>query len=177
LSILQREREREREKCGLPIGNLTSQIFANIYLNELDQFIKHKLKIRHYARYTDDFIVVDGDQEYLSSLIPKIENFLERELALKLHPHKVSIRKFSYGIDFLGYVIFPKYRLLRTKTKRRIFKKLRQRIKEYQSDQITKETLNQSLQSYLGVLSHADTYKLTNELKNMYWFEGGGGDE
>ncbi len=173
-----RERERERPRsCGLPIGNLTSQLFANIYLNELDQFVKHNLKVRHYARYTDDFLIASNSKEYLSSLIPRIDTFLRKELALELHPQKVSIRKFRQGADFLGYVIFPKYRLLRTKTKRRIFKKLGERLEEYKAGRITKQTLNQSLQSYLGVLSHSNSYKLTNDLKNIYFFEGGVADE
>jgi len=158
------------ERKGLPLGNLTSQLFANIYLNEFDQFIKHKLKIKHYVRYTDDFVIVDGNKLYLESIIASIRSFLLDKLALELHPKKVTIRKSQQGIDFLGYVVLPHHRLLRTKTKKRIFRKLEKRIREYKSGVIGKQTLEQSLQSYLGVLSHANTYKLEQKLKNQFWF-------
>ena len=155
---------------GLPIGNLTSQLFANIYLNEFDQFIKTELKIKHYFRYTDDFVIVSSSKNYLLGLIPQITSFLSEKLNLKLHPKKIVIRKFHQGIDFLGYVILPHYCLLRPKTKKRIFKKLKTRINEYKNGLINKQTLEQSLQSYLGVLSHANTYKLSQRLLNQYWF-------
>lgn len=139
-------------------------------MNEFDQFVKHKLKVKHYARYTDDFVIVSDDQGYLQELIPKIQSYLESNLKLKLHPSKVSIRKVQRGIDFLGYVVFPNHRLLRTKTKRRIFTKLRKRVAEFRTGLISKYTLDQSLNSYLGVLSHADSYELKQELLNQYWF-------
>lgn len=155
---------------GLPIGNLTSQLFANIYLNEFDQFIGHKLKVKQYIRYTDDFVVVAEEKLYLKSLVVPIRSFLSENLALELHPKKVSIRELHQGIDFLGYVVFPHHRILRTKTRQRIFRKLKKRVEEYKNGIITKQTLEQSLQSYFGVLSHADTHKLGNELKNQFWF-------
>jgi hypothetical protein len=157
-------------KKGLPIGNLTSQLFANIYLNEFDQFIKQDLRIKNYIRYTDDFVVISNDKNYLEKLIPQIRDFLSEELHLELHPKKVSIRKFNQGIDFLGYIALPHYRVLRTKTKNRIFKKFKRRIFEYKAVIITEQTLNQSLQSYIGVLSHANTYTVSNDLKNQLWF-------
>ncbi|KKT57173.1 MAG: Retron-type reverse transcriptase [Candidatus Giovannonibacteria bacterium GW2011_GWC2_44_9] len=136
---------REREsKCGLPIGNLTSQLFANIYLNEFDQFIKHKLKIKYYFRYTDDFIILSRRENYLKLLLPIIKSFLKERLKLQLHPNKVFIRKLSQGIDFLGYVVLPYHRVLRTTTKRRMFKKINAK----------------NLQSYLGILKHCMGYKL-----------------
>lgn len=158
------------EQKGLPIGNLTSQLFANIYLNEFDQFIKHTLKIKHYVRYTDDFVIVSGDKNFLEKIIHPIDYFLIEKLMLNLHPNKVTIRKSSQGTDFLGYILFPHHRLLRTKTKQRIFKKLEKRIQEYKNGIISKQTLEQCLRSYLGVLSHADTYKLEQKLKNQFWF-------
>src|SRR3989344_4649393 len=102
---------------GLPLGNITSQLFANIYLNELDQFVKHKLKIKYYIRYCDDFVILGDDKKYLEKLIPGINNFLKEKLKLFLHSDKISIRKYHQGIDFLGYITFPHYRILRTKTK------------------------------------------------------------
>jgi len=158
------------EQKGLPIGNLTSQLFANIYLNEFDQFIKHKLRIKYYIRYTDDFVIVAGDKSYLKNLIIPIRSFLSDKLALELHPKKITIRKFHQGVDFLGYILLPHYRLVRTKTKQRIFRKLKERVRECNNGMISKQTLEQSLQSYLGVLSHANTYNFGQELKNQFWF-------
>lgn len=158
------------ERKGLPIGNLTSQLFANIYLNEFDQFVKHKLKIKCYVRYIDDFVIVAEDKLYLKNLIVPIRSFLSDKLTLELHPKKITIREFHQGVDFLGYILLPHHRLLRTKTRQRIFKKLENRIKEYKNGTISEQTLEQSLQSYLGVLSHANTYRLEQELKNQFWF-------
>jgi len=155
---------------GLPIGNLTSQLFANIYLNEFDQFIKHELKIKNYIRYTDDFVIVSRDRQYLENLIVSIRKFLFDRLALELHPKKVTIKKFSQGVDFLGYIALPHYRLLRTKTKNRIFRKLKNLVFDYEVGIISKQAVEQSLQSYLGVMSHADAYKLGEELKNQFCF-------
>ena len=155
---------------GIPLGNLTSQIFANIYLNELDQFIKHQLKIKYYLRYTDDFVILSNNQEYLERIIPTINNFLSSRLKLTLHPNKVVIRKYRQGIDFLGYVSLPYWRVLRTKTKNRMFKKLKNKIGEFKQGRINEEKLNQSIQFYFGVLSHANTYKLSQNLKNQFQF-------
>lgn len=154
----------------MPIGNLTSQLFANIYLNEFDQFIKNELEVKYYTRYSDDFVIVADNEEYLYNLINAIDIFLKYKLKLKLHSKKVIVRKYHQGIDFLGYVLRPHYKLPRTKTKKRMFRKLRKRIDEYHGNIITQETLKQSLNSYLGVLSHANTYRLSEELKNQYWF-------
>lgn len=110
---------------GLPLGNITSQLFANIYLNELDQFIKHRLKVKYYIRYSDDFVILSGDKEYLEELIFKIGEFLKERLELSFHANKVIIRKYRQGIDFLGYVALSDYTALRTKTKKRMFKKIK----------------------------------------------------
>lgn len=142
--------ERISDK-GLPLGNVTSQIFANIYLNELDQFAKHILKARYYIRYCDDFIIIDRSKERLIEYIAKLSNFLKDKLSLELHPNKISIRKISQGIDFLGYVSLPHYCVLRTKTKRRMLKRI--------SDN--------NLQSYLGMLSHCKSFKLKNRISSM----------
>lgn len=158
------------ENKGVPIGNLTSQLFANIYMNEFDQFVKHQLSVKYYTRYTDDFVIISRDKSYLENLIPKISNFLEGKLALELHPNKVSIRKLHHGIDFLGYVVFLNYKLVRKQTRSRIFVKLRNKVNKYKGGEVDKENLKQSLNSYLGVLSHANTYKLSEKLKNQFWF-------
>ncbi len=158
------------DRRGIPIGNLTSQIFANIYMNEFDQFIKHNLKVEYYARYTDDFIIVSTDKAYLENLIAPIQDFLRTKLCLELHPKKVHITKHVRGIDFLGYVILPQHIKLRTKTKRKIPKKIQEMVSRYKQGRITELTLYSSLQSYLGVLSHANAYKLGQEIQNNFWF-------
>jgi hypothetical protein len=155
---------------GLPIGNLTSQLFANIYLNEFDHFIKHELKVKNYVRYTDDFVIVSDNKTLLKNFIEPIRQFLHDTLDLELHPKKVTIRKLQWGVDFLGYVVFPHHRLLRAKTKKRILRKFHKRVSEYKNGVITKQTLEQSLNSYLGVLSHANTHRFGDELKNQFWF-------
>lgn len=146
---------------GIPLGNLTSQIFANIYLNELDQFVKHTLKIKYYIRYADDFIILDSDRDVLYKYTSISALFLKNNLNLELHPKKIILRKLDWGIDFLGYIILPYYRLPRTRTKRRILKKLTSRLNS--------ENFNQSLQSYLGYLTHADSYIFASNLKNEIW--------
>ena len=145
---------------GIPLGNLTSQIFANIYLNELDQFIKHKLKIKYYLRYADDFLILDQDQAYLYRCIDTLKQFLKNNLKLELHPKKIILRKLSWGIDFCGYTVLPHYILPRTKTKRRIINKIG-------SEEVSK----QAYHSYLGYFSHADGHKIQEYLKNLYWFK------
>ena len=166
------ERERESKnapRIGIPIGNLTSQLFANIYMNEFDQFMKHDLRVKNYARYTDDFVIISEDLDYLKSLLPKVEFFLGEKLVLKLHPEKVIFRKFGQGVDFLGYVIMPHHKILRVRTKKRMLRKLGSKVKDYENNLLSKENLESSLHSYLGVLSHANGYILGQELKNWIY--------
>jgi RNA-directed DNA polymerase len=153
---------------GVPIGNLTSQLFANIYMNEFDQFMKHKLKVKHYARYTDDFVIVSRDKEYLEKLLTPIKDFLRDTLALELHPNKVEILPYRGGVDFLGHVIFPTHTLIRKRTKKRIIRKFEGKMKEYRQEKISKEKVSATLSSYLGVLSHANAFKLSTRLKNYF---------
>ena len=157
-------------KTGIPIGNLTSQLFANVYLNEFDQFIKQRLKIKHYIRYTDDFVIVSKSYKELEDYLELIRSFLKEKLHLHLHPHKVSVRKYKQGIDFLGYVLLPHHRVLRTKTKRRMYRRLRESVIMHKAGILTEERVESSLQSYLGVLCHADSHDEQEELLNRYWF-------
>jgi len=155
---------------GLPLGNITSQLFANIYLNELDKFIKHELKEKYYTRYCDDFTILNNKKEYLEELILQINNFLKKKLKLSLHSDKIEIRKYNQGIDFLGYVSFPYHRILRTKTKKRMFRKIEQKINELKQNKISDESFNQTIQSYLGILKHCESHKLKNEfLKKLIY--------
>ncbi len=141
-------------ETGLPLGNLTSQLLINIYMNESDQFVKRELKIRYYIRYADDFVILDPDKNYLKDLVSQISRYLEIILKLKLNPNKLSIKTYFSGVDFLGWVHFPNHRILRTTTKKRMFK----RIKQSHS--------TESLNSYLGLLKHGNTHKL---VKKVLW--------
>lgn len=109
---------------GLPLGNLTSQLFVNIYMNEFDQFMKHTLKAKYYIRYADDFVILSQDKSWLEELEFKIRDFLQKRLKLELHPDKVFIKTISSGVDFLGWIHFSDHRVLRTATERRMFNKL-----------------------------------------------------
>ncbi|MBI2007253.1 MAG: group II intron reverse transcriptase domain-containing protein [Candidatus Blackburnbacteria bacterium] len=158
------------KRKGIPLGNLTSQIFANIYLNEFDQFIKHKLKTRYYLRYADDFLILSPDKPELLQYIDILKSFLLDNLDLELHPKKIIARKYTQGIDFLGYVVFPYHCLPRTKIKRRILKRLKMKTAELKTGKISEESFNQTMQSYLGFLLHANSYNLAQKLKNQLWF-------
>jgi len=138
---------------GLPLGNLTSQLLVNIYMNEFDQYVKHKLKIKYYIRYADDFVVLSEDKKYLENVLKQMKEFLENNLKLTMHPNKVFIKTIFSGVDFLGWVHFPKHRVLRTSTKKRMFRNLENNQKP------------EVLASYLGMLSHGNGYKLKKILK------------
>lgn len=154
---------------GIPLGNVTSQLFANVYLHELDDFIKQDLKEKCYLRYCDDFIILSNDQTHLSCLISTIRAFLTEKLKLELHPRKLIIRKLNQGIDFVGYVLFEKHVLMRTRSKHRMRKRLKEAYENYLIGKLDVAALDQRLQSYLGILSHANQYTIIEGLKNAYW--------
>jgi RNA-directed DNA polymerase len=137
---------------GLPLGNLTSQLLVNIYMNEFDQFLKRELKVHYYVRYADDFVILHEDKNYLESLLPRISAFLEMRLKLSLHPDKVSIKTFASGVDFLGWIHFAKHRVLRTATKWRMTRNLEKTFSDA------------SLASYRGLLQHGNAYGLKKKL-------------
>jgi len=125
--------------------------------------------VKHYVRYTDDFVVVHHDREYLVRLKNNIEQFLNDKLKMQLHPYKVHIRKYRQGIDFLGYVVLPNYKIVRAKTRRRILRKLKLRTMQFKDGAISEEKLRQSLASYSGVLSHANSYVLRQKIEHFLW--------
>lgn len=124
---------------------------VNVYMNEFDQFVKRKLKAKYYVRYCDDFVIVSENRNDLKKLVPIISEFLETRLKLSLNPKKVSIKTFSSGVDFLGWVNFPHHRVLRTATKRRMKRRL--------NTNSSAETIS----SYLGLLSHGNAHKLSTK--------------
>ncbi len=140
---------------GLPLGNLTSQLLVNIYMNEFDQFVKHKLKAKYYIRYADDFVIMHHNKGVLIEVLPKVHGFLDEKLKLSLHPNKIFLKTAASGVDFLGWVHFPHHRVLRTATKKRMFKG----IKDSQENP-------EVVQSYLGLLSHGNSWKLRQKILN-----------
>lgn len=138
---------------GLPLGNLTSQLFVNIYMNEFDQFVKHKLQAQYYIRYADDFVILSHSKTELENLIGQIKKFLAEQLKLTLHPNKIILKSFASGVDFLGWVNFSHHRVLRTATKRRMLRRINK----------------SNLASYLGLIKHGNTTKIELQLRNLYW--------
>jgi retron-type reverse transcriptase len=134
---------------GLPLGNLTSQLLVNIYMNEFDQFVKRELKIKYYIRYADDFVFLSDHQDSLIALRPKLEKFLNEHLKLSLHPRKTFIKTLASGLDFLGWVQFTEHRVLRTTTKRRMLKRI-----EQNNEAATRA-------AYSALLKHGNAYKLS----------------
>ena len=165
---------------GLPIGNLTSQFFANIYLNELDQYVKHHLKCQFYMRYVDDFVLLHPDKKQLMEWFHLIQTFLKFHLRLELNEKRTKIQPISNGINFLGYIVRPDYIL----TRNRVVSNLKEKLHAYEKQLISKqpifikinyneqtvESLFSSLNSYLGHFKHADTHRLKKKLfKTHHW--------
>ncbi len=149
--------------CGLAIGNLSSQFFANVYLDALDQFVKHELKAQRYLRYVDDLVMVHRDREQLQAWHTGITQFLRSRLRLELKAD-VKLKPLSAGCDFLGYVIYPSHRVVR----RRVIGHLRQKLRTWpmrnQSRPAAQEKLRSVIASYAGHFSHASTWKVRRRI-------------
>lgn len=163
---------------GLPIGNLTSQIFANFYMNSFDHFIKHDLGIRYYGRYVDDFILVHSDKEHLKSLVPKIKGFLEKELRLTLHPNKIYLQHYTKGVKYLGTVIRPHRIYIANRTKGNFYHAVERFNFIASGHKPTKDEKGKflsSMNSYLGIMRYYKTYRLRRRLivKNLsgWWWK------
>jgi len=162
--------------CGLPIGNLSSQVFANFYLNALDHYVKHDLGIRYYGRYVDDFVLVHPDRAFLQSLIPKLGAFLKAHLQLTLHPKKIYLQHYSKGVRFLGTVIKPNRIYIGKRTQGNFYAAIRQEnaVAEAQKpDKTQRDAFLSRMNSYLGLLKHYQTYRLRQKMlqKHLspYW--------
>lgn len=141
-----------RPGIGLPLGNLTSQLFCNIYMNEFDRFAKHGLKAKYYIRYADDFVLLSEDKAWLENCIPRMRDFLKNNLGLHIHDDKLSIKTIASGIDFLGWVHFPVHRVLRRATRRRMMRNM------------AKNSSPASLASYRGLLRHGNGWKVARKM-------------
>lgn len=147
--------------CGLPIGNLTSQVFANFYLNSFDHFIKHDLKVRYYGRYVDDFVIIHNDRDYLKSIIPEIKRFLIDELFLTLHPDKIYLQHYSKGVKYLGAVIMPNRIYIANRTKGNFYNSIirhNQVAESHKPDRAELQQIQCSINSYLGIMLHYKSY-------------------
>lgn len=143
---------RRRLDMGLPLGNLTSQLLVNVYMNEFDQYVKHVLKTKYYIRYADDFVFLSHDRRVLEEMLPRANSYLRLRLNLNLHPDKVFIKTLASGVDFLGWIHFPDHRVLRTSTRRRMVRRLSDDANDAQKE------------SYRGMLSHGNTRRLAHEV-------------
>ncbi len=139
--------------CGIPLGNVTSQLFANIYLHELDWYVKQTLGVKYYARYCDDFVIVSTDKLYLQNIVGKIRQFLWERLRLELHPQKITIRSWNQGVDFLGFMLRPYTVTIRNKTRKIMLARVSAT----------------NLSSYIGICSHANAYHTSQILHMVAW--------
>lgn len=158
---------------GMPIGNLSSQMFANLYLNEADQFAKHVLHVPFYVRYMDDIVIVDTDKQKLRHYLQKMDEFLTDHLALKLN-NKTSIRTETQGVDFCGYRVWRTHIRLRKKAALKMKHRLKALEKKFARGEITVEEFTASKNSYWGMMKHCDSYRLRESLLNSICLKRGG---
>ena len=156
-----------KEGKGVPLGNLTSQFFANVYLNELDYFIKHKLGVKYYLRYVDDFVILHSSKEQLEIWKNQIQKFVEENLKIELHKDKSKVIPLSRGIDFVGFRNFYYFRLL----KKRNIRKIKVKINEYEKGEVEYNNLFESFQGWNAYARWADSYKLREELFERMAFD------
>jgi len=152
---------------GLPIGNLTSQIFANFYLNTFDHFVKHDLGVRYYGRYVDDFVLVHPDRAFLQAALPRIRDFLAAHLQLTLHPQKIYLQHYSKGVKFLGTVIRPGRIYIARRAKGNFYAAIQRhnaQVQDAPPGKPEREAFLSGMNSYLGLLQHYDTYRLRERM-------------
>lgn len=152
---------------GLPIGDLTSQLFSNVYLNKFDQFMKRELGCEYYGRYVDDSRVISRDLEFLKSIIPLADQFLHDELRLSLHPKKIQIQPAKYGIRFLGQIVKP-YRTYISNRAIRAFKNAAWKIMQKEDPSQVSDRDLAVVNSYLGFLQHVDEKKITRKIISKF---------
>jgi len=162
-TILQNHKTKT-QGIGMPLGNLTSQFFANIYLAELDNFVKHGLKAKHYVRYVDDFVILDKSSTRLEEWKSKIDSFLKSSLQLSLHPDKTRIIRISAGVPLVGFRIFPSHKLLKKSNIRRFKIKLNRLNEGVKNGTLCKEHVKLSLAGWLGYAQMGNTSHLREEI-------------
>ncbi len=157
-----------KKSLGFPIGNLTSQLFGNIYLDSFDHFVREDLKIKFYGRYVDDMVFVHSDKEFLKAIILKVKAHLQTELKLTLHPKKIYLQPNQQGVGFLGVFIKPHRTYISKRTKRNFFQKIKQENELLAGGKVFSQKeakkIRSWLNSYLGIMQHYDTFKLRKKL-------------
>lgn len=151
---------------GMPLGNLTSQFFANVYLNELDHFVKHKLRAKFYIRYVDDFVILHNSKRQLLDWKEKIHNYLNKNLMLELHPDKSKVVFSENGLDFLGLKIFHHYKLLKRRNLRSFRRKLKIICTKYDKKEITYDEVYDFLEGWIAYTKNANTHNLRKRIIN-----------
>lgn len=146
------------EGRGMPLGNLTSQFLANVYLNELDQFVKHTLKVKYYIRYVDDFLILHQDKNTLEYYEKQISQFLEQELLIELNRDKSVIQPLSRGVDFLGFRCFYHYKRLKLRNLRQFHQKSQTFAEMYPRGEIGYDKLYDFMEGWIAYAKHANTY-------------------
>ncbi len=159
-AIMSSHKTNEPNK-GMPLGNLTSQFFANVYLNELDYFVKHKLKVKHYLRYVDDFVILHSEKSVLEDYKTKINIFLKEYLNIEIHPEKSKVILLKRGIDILGFRVFYFHKLLRKNNIRRIRLRLKEFEKSFPEDY---DNAYESIQGWVAYARNANTYALRKDI-------------
>ncbi|MDD3793413.1 MAG: reverse transcriptase domain-containing protein [Candidatus Gracilibacteria bacterium] len=168
-----------KQNSGLPIGNLTSQLFSNIYLSDFDKYIKEELKIKYYGRYVDDFVIIHKDKNYLKEVIKKINKYLKYNLLLNLHPKKIYLQDYTKGVLFLGVFIKPYRTYIRKRSIGYFYKKIEVLNKRLENNDLKidsklKQDFLSIINSYLGFLKHHKSYKkrkhlLLNQVSASFW--------
>jgi len=153
---------------GIPIGNLTSQLFANVYLHEADAYAKRKLKIRHYVRYMDDILFFHEDKAQLRAWRLAMTAFLERDLKLTVNPRKVRIYPARTGVGFVGFTIFRTHRRLRGSSVRRFTKRYKRQLVRLASERIEPSVVLQTLSAWQAHAAHASSKTLDTRMRGLY---------
>jgi RNA-directed DNA polymerase len=159
-TIMSNHKTNDPDK-GMPLGNLTSQFFANVYLNELDYFVKHKLKVKHYLRYVDDFVILHKEKNVLGDYKTKINIFLKKHLNIELHPDKSKVILLKRGIDILGFRVFYFHKLLKKNNTRRMRLRLKKFREFFPKDY---DGIYESIQGWIAYARNADTYALRKNI-------------
>lgn len=157
---------------GMPIGNLTSQLFANIYLNELDKFVKQTLREKYYIRYMDDVIILNKDKEKLHLVKKEIEYFINNDLELHLN-NKTALRPVKTGINFVGFRIWHNHRRMKKKSLVKMKKRIKYIQKAYSRGEIGFKEANATMQSYFGIMQHFESYTLKKNILKDFVLKGG----
>ena len=166
LGMIDRIIDSTGDEVGMPIGNLTSQLFANVYLSELDHFVKEECGVKYYIRYMDDFVILYDDKRVLKNLLEDVEYYLRVALRLRLNDKTQIFPVGPRPIDFLGYRIWPEYRLLRKGNLRRTKRKLKKFARLYALGQISLLDVQPSIVSWIGHAEHADSWRVRNKILN-----------